>query len=314
MTLVRTLILALAVGALGAAPAPPPEDPQGQLVQELVVHARLPGPAWWRVSSGASTLWVLGVPAALPRGLKWDQTVLQRRLAKTGRLILPPTASFGPFDIFAAFGVAAKFRTPAPFEPTLPADLAARYAADAALLRQSPGHYDRWKPAAAGLIMVADFRKQAGLDANQPLNAIKAAASRQGVRAQPAATYPALPMARTLAAELSEPVNLACLTDALQEIEAGAGRVRAAAAAWAAGDVAGALTAERGYERCLAALPNGADLMRQTTADQTQALARALKSPGVSMAVVELRALLSQGGVLDRLRALGYVVQTPGED
>jgi hypothetical protein len=318
MTLARWPLLILALASLGAAPKPPPqppiEDPQGAVVPELVVRARTPGPAWWRVSSGASTVWVLGVPGALPKGQAWDASVLQRRLAKASRLILPPTASFGLLDVFGAFALNAKLRQSTPFEATLPPELAARFAADAALLRQKPGHYDRWKPAVAGLVMVGDFRKQAGLDGNQPVGAIRGQAARQGVRGQAAATYPALPMARMLAGELSAPVNLACLADALQEIEAGAGRVRAAAAAWAAGDVAGALTAERGYERCLAALPNGADLMRQTTADQTQALARALKSPGVSMAVVELRALLSQGGVLDRLRALGYVVQTPGED
>ena len=122
------------------------------------------------------------------------------------------------------------------------------------------------------------------------------------------------PMARSLAAELSQPVNLACLADGLQEIEAGAGRVRAAAAAWAAGDVAGALAAERGYERCLAALPDGAALVRRTMADETGAIAAALRTPGTTVAVVELRALLAQGGVLDALRARGYAVRTPGEE
>ncbi|MFI4935644.1 MAG: TraB/GumN family protein, partial [Caulobacterales bacterium] len=305
------LILALVIAANASAAAPPIEDPQANVVPDLVVQARSGGPAWWRVSSGAASVWVLGVPGALPRGLKWDQSALARRLNKARWLIVPPTASIGIGDIFGAFALQSKLKTPAPFEATLPSDLAARYLAAAALLRQKPGHYDRWKPAVAGLIMVGDFRRQAGLDGAQPVGAIRSAAARAGVRVQPAAAYKALPMARSLAAELSQPVNLACLGDALQEIEAGAARVRVAAAAWASGDVRAALTAERGYERCLAALPDGADLVRRGMADEAGAIARALRTPGITVAVVDLRSLLAQGGVLERLRAQGYAVKAP---
>jgi hypothetical protein len=33
-----------------------------------VVAAKLPGPAWWRISDGDTTIYVLGVLQALPRG------------------------------------------------------------------------------------------------------------------------------------------------------------------------------------------------------------------------------------------------------
>src|SRR5581483_9027346 len=230
------------------------------------------------------------------------------------RLILPPTASFGLFDIVGAFQVGAKLRAPDRIEGGLPPELARRFTADAALLKQAPAHYDRWKPAVAGLVMVGDFRRQSGLDPGQPLGAIRSAAARAGVRAQAAATYPAIPLMKTVAGELSTAVNEACLADALQEIEAGAGRVRAAAAAWASGDVAGALAAERGYERCVAALPDGAALARRTMADNAAALAAALRAGGKTVAVVQLRTLVAQGGVLDRLRSAGFTVRTPGEE
>ena len=41
---------------------------------------------------------------------------------------------------------------------------------------------------------------------------------------------------------------------------------------------------------------------------------RALKTPGHAIAVVPLRPLLAQGGVLDQLRAKGFTVTTPGEE
>jgi len=307
----RLATLLAAVLCLAAAPPSPP-DPEGQVVADLVVRAPSGGPAWWKVSSGGATVWVLGVPDALPKGLAWSDVVLDRRLNQASRVILPPVASFGLFDVFGALALNCKLRVKTPFEAALPPDLARRFAAGAAALRQSPARYDRWKPALAGLIMVADFRKVAALDGNQPLNQIRAAARRHQLRAAPAIAYPALPMARTLAGELTSQVNLACLSDALDEIEAGAGRVQASARAWAVGDTPGALAAERGFERCLAALPNGADLVHRTEADQASAIAKALQTPGVVVAVVELRPLLAQGGVLDRLRALGFTVKAPG--
>lgn len=307
----RALLAISALFLAGAAASPP--DPEGTVVADLVVRAPSGGPAWWKVSSPTSTVWVVGTPAALPKGLRWDDTVLDRRLTHANQVLLPPAARFGVLDVFGALALSGKLRGK-PFEAALPPDLARRYFAGAAALRQSPDHYDRWKPAVAGLLMVADFRKQAGLDANQPLNAIKAAAGRDRVKAAPAVTYPAMPMAKMLAAELSGDVNLACLADALHELEAGSERVKASAAAWSIGDVAGALGAERGFERCLAALPNGADLVRRTEADEAAAIAKALKAPGTAIAVVELRPLLAEGGVLDRLRAEGYAVRPPGAD
>jgi hypothetical protein len=77
--------------------------------------------------------------------------------------------------------------------------------------------------------------------------------------------------------------------------------------------VRGALAGERSYERCLNAAPGALAFDARAKADQAAAIAKALQRPGHSIAVVPLRTLLSQGGVLDRLRAEGFEVQTPGE-
>jgi len=49
-------------------------------------------------------------------------------------------------------------------------------------------------------------------------------------------------------------------------------------------------------------------------ADQVAAIEQALKKPGHAIAVVPLRPLLAQGGVLDQLRAKGYTITTPGDE
>ena len=115
------------------------------------------------------------------------------------------------------------------------------------------------------------------------------------------------------AASLSPAAQRACLDDALDEVEAGPAGARRAGAAWADGDVRGALNQERSYEKCLASLPGALNLDARFKADQAAAIERALAKPGHAVAVVQLRPLLSQGGVLDRLRSKGYTVKTPGE-
>src|SRR5258708_8810550 len=97
----RLTAFALAIGLSSLAStlpaaAPPIEDPQGAVVAELVVRAKLPGPAWWKVTSGGSTVWVLGVPGSLPKGLKWDVSVLARLLAAPPPPHPPPPAPPAP--------------------------------------------------------------------------------------------------------------------------------------------------------------------------------------------------------------------------
>ena len=73
-------------------------DPNETLVEELVVTARLPGPAWWRVSDADSTVYVMGVPSVIPKGSGWDPSVLERRLEGANLVILPSNVGFTPAE------------------------------------------------------------------------------------------------------------------------------------------------------------------------------------------------------------------------
>ena len=66
-----------------------PVDPDATLVEELVVVARDKGPAWWTVSNGTSTVYVLGAPSLAPKRTPWDTTTLERRLQGANEVILP---------------------------------------------------------------------------------------------------------------------------------------------------------------------------------------------------------------------------------
>ncbi|MDP2214311.1 TraB/GumN family protein [Phenylobacterium sp.] len=308
-------LLLLATPLVGAAQTPDslPQDPDAVLVEELVVTAREIGPAWWRVSDGDSTVYVMGVPSVIPKGSGWDASVLERRLEGANRVILPfNNASVNLLTAPGAVVSLVRLRSSSPFEESLGEPLRARFVAARTQAGQGADRYKTRNGMAAALLLVSDYRDAARLTAADPAKTIGRMAAARGIRVE-AKTYDAAPL---LAAVVRTPAEAqrACVLEALAAVEAGPGSAQAAARAWAWGQVREALGGERSYERCIAAAPGAADLDARLKADQTASIVAALRQPGHSIAVVQLRPLLAQGGVLDRLGALGYEIRTPAED
>lgn len=314
---ISAAVVALAAGAPSAQappPAPPalPADPDAVLVEELVVVGRLPGPAWWRVSDADSTVYVLGVPSVANKQLAWDRSQLERRLQGASQLIV----SVDPVKVrpLGAPGAAVNYlrlRSGKPFEAGLGGDAGARFVAARTRFGKPADRYRTNNALAASLLLIEDWLDHARLTTTDPAKPIRALARAYRVRVNEKA-YSAGPL---LGALIRTPraAGLACLEAVLDQVDAGPGQIQAASRAWAAGDVRGALSAERVYDRCLAAAPGAARLDARFKADQAAAIAAALDKPGHAVAVVQLRPLLSQGGVLDRLRAEGFTVKTPGD-
>jgi uncharacterized protein YbaP (TraB family) len=320
-TRLAILGLALALALAGPAAAqvpitparPDPRDPDAVIVEELVVTARDRGPAWWTVSNGTSTVWVLGVPTLAPKHMQWDRAAFERRLTGANAVTLP----YQDVRVRFATSVGAawnyvRLRSSTPFEETLDPAARARFAAARGRLGQPPKRYATKNPLAAGLLLLTDYRDRNGLTNTDPIKLIKIL-TRQ-------AKVPIRQRSYDIAPQLGAIVRTppadgrACLGEVMAQVEAGPGVTLEAARAWAEGDVRGALANERTYERCIALVPGAAAFDERTKADEAAEIAEALKRPGHSIAVVRLRPLLSQGGVLDRLRAQGFTVKTPGED
>jgi uncharacterized protein YbaP (TraB family) len=322
-TSLRSPLLALALAAVLAAPAaaqvpiaparPDPNDPDAVVVEELVVMGRRPGPAWWTVSNGDATVYVLGAPSLAPKRMEWDRALFERRLAGASRVILP----FQDLKVTVRGSLGAAFnflrlRGGGPFEATLDPAVRARFVAAREQLGQSADHYATRNPLAAGLRLATDYRERMALTTSDPTKLIKLLATRAKV---PIAqkSYDIGPL---MGAILRTPqaAGRACFDEVLAQVEAGPGVTRAAARAWAQGDVRGALGNERTYERCIALAPGAQAFDARVKADQVADIEQALKAPGHAIAVVPLRPLLAQGGVLDQLRAKGFAVKTPGEE
>lgn len=294
------------------APAPPPADPNEVLVDELVVVARWGGPAWWRVSDADTTVYVLGVPSVAPKGLDWDKQTLERRLAGADEVILPfnnvgVSAVGVPGALFNLMRLKGK-----PIEDSLPEALRSRFVAGRTAIGQPAKRYGYRNELAAGILLISDYRDHAHLTAADPGKTIARMAKARKIKTV-SKTYDLGPV---MGAAIRTPAaaQRTCLVNALDELETGGAGVRRAAEGWAQGDVITALGAERGYERCINATPGALKLDARLKADQAAAIARALDKPGHSVAVVQLRPLLAEGGVLDRLRAQGFTVKTPGDE
>jgi uncharacterized protein YbaP (TraB family) len=316
-------LFAFAAALITAAPAPaeepvvpltvaPAVDPDATLVEELVVTARLPGPAWWRVSKGDSMVYVLGSPSLAPERMQWDRAIFENRLKGANAVILPYRGlrvklKGAPGALIAYM----KLKSSTHFEDTLPPALKARFVAVREKIGQPPKRYGTKNPLAAGVMLAGDYREASDLTDSDPTKLIRYLAQQAGVKVEQK-TYDVGPLLRGML-KTSYAGGMACLEEVLAEAEAGSAATRAAAKAWADGDVRAALNAERSYERCLNAAPGAVAFDTRAKKDQADAIAEALKKPGHSIALVQLRPLLSQGGVLDRLRAQGYEIKTPGD-
>lgn len=306
------LVLSWAPAAAQAPPAPI-DDPDAVLVEELVVRGRLPGPAWWRVSDADTTVYVLGVPSLAPKRMQWDRAIFERRLEGANVVILP----FMDVRVKVASSVGVGFnllrlRSSGPFENRLDPATRARFVAVRERLGHDAGRYSTSNPLAAGVQLALDYRDRSELTNSDPKKLVEYLARQKGVRIVEK-KYDLGPQLGRIIRTPPE-VGRTCFDEVLAQAEAGPGVTHAAARAWAEGDVAGALANERTYERCLAVISGGRSYDERTKADTSAAIAAALQTPGHAIALVPLRPLLAQGGVLDRLRGQGLTVKTPGEE
>lgn len=305
---------ALAWGAAqGAAAQLRIEDPDANIVEELVIQAKEPGPAWWKVSDDDTTVYILGIiDDRVPAGVTWDRRFLDRRLKGANSLIVGTRISMKAkiSDVPALLRVRKQLKSKTPPEASLPEPLRLRFVAARERIGQPAGRYVGWGPMLAGQMLLEDARKRQG--ATPVVDTILKAARREKVKLVDPARYDAMPFLRTAMASLTPQLQEQCLALALNDAEASPARVRAAAQGWARGDVAAALTEPRSFEKCLLLLGGGADLWRRVVRDNAAAIATALDKPGHAVAIVSLRPLLAEGGVIQTLEARGLEVEGGG--
>ncbi|WP_310217323.1 TraB/GumN family protein [Caulobacter sp. BE264] len=292
-----------------------PVDSQANLVEELIVNARLPGPAWWKVSDGDTNVYVMGVPAFAPQKLDFDDSVLRRRLDGANVLIIGQEPEVRILSLLALIpGRGKPFIMDRPMRDTLPPELRARLEKQLAKRAKPLTEYDELKPALAGFIIANDRSGNVSITIGDLTDRIQKLAKSKDIAVQPRIKklddYDLIGMVKSLG-EAPQPLQELCLDAGLKEAENGLAGVRETADQWAEGQVKAVVAAERGYQRCLASTPWIARQFEDGQDDAVGAITSALKKPGKAVAVIELRSLLTEGGVLDRLRGKGFTVTAP---
>ena len=316
---IASLGWAAALAAMLAASAPAAvqprraiEDPEAAIVADLVVMARERGPAWWRVKDADTTVYILGTPGGpMPPGIAWDRNVLERRMKGAHSVVMGAALTAGLRDLPALLRARSTLRSKTPMEDGLAPPLRARFVAARERLGKPADRYSGWQPVVAGQLLVQDA--YAGKGSIRVEDVVRDLARKHGAPTRGAARYPQTPFLNAPVASLTPQVQRDCLEGALEDVDAGAQRMRRSFEGWAVGDVEAALTEPRSFDRCLLVLSGGANLWRSATRDNANDIAEALKTPGHAVAVVNLRRLLAEEGVIAQLEARGLKVIGPAE-
>lgn len=302
------LALGLVLSGPGRAAPPPSADPEATVVEEFVVTARHPAPAWWRVEKGGSTVWILGVlDAPLPKDVTWRRDELDEHLKGASALIVGPRLHAGLEDIFGLIKLYGMLRTD-DMEAALDPTQRARFVADREKLGKGPEPYAHWRPMIAGQMLLRDTRPQASADVGRQ---VRAEAAKRGTPVKAAGEYDFIPFAKAALMSLTPASEGECLGAALDDAEVGEAVYRQAAAGWARGDVGAALAVPRRFDRCLLAMAGGPELWRRSTDDLADAIVGALDKPGHAVATVPLRRLVAKDGLIESLKARGLTVIGP---
>jgi uncharacterized protein YbaP (TraB family) len=257
----------------------------------------------------------MGMPAFAPKKLDFDDSVLRRRLDGSNVLILGQEPEVRILSLLGLIpGKGKQFTMAKPMRDTLSPDLRARLETRLKAQGKPLSEYDDIKPALAGFVVANDRGGGVTITLGSLTDRIRDLAKGKTVAVQPRVKklddYDLIGMVKSLA-EAPQPLQELCLDAGLKEADNGLASVRETAEQWAEGQVREVVSAERGYQRCLASTPWIARQFKDGQDDAVGAITSALKKPGKAVAVIELRSLLTEGGVLDRLRAKGFTVTAP---
>lgn len=302
---------------LAAAPAAAQTDalPEWSQVETVVVNADEGGPAMWQVSRGDSHVWILGAVQPLPEGLQWNSARLEKVVTGARAIYTQPRASAGILGgiwFFLTNRDAIYLPGDDKVEGVLPEPLLGRFMAARKEAGKDADRYEDYRLPIAALMLESDVLKERGFAGDVFEDRLRKIARNAGVAMRPIADYDALKMLKELP-KLSAEQNLACVNDALDDIDQLRASARPSAEAWADGDLAALMAAYRQsrFERCLAAVSTARALWERSVRDTLAKVDDALSKPGKVLIVVGIDALLRKNGVLERLRAKGFTVDDP---
>jgi hypothetical protein len=315
----RVMFLVLSIAALSLDAAAQETRPaENWAAPEIVEVQAAPGPAVWHLTRGDSEVWILGTVGSMPDGLTWNKNYLGELLDGARAILLPPRPSIGVFEgAWFLITNGSKFSLPRgqSLEPSLSAELRARFIATREHLGQDENRYKTDTPLRAALRLQQDLQDKLDLTRDEPRDTIDRLARTKHVPSAPIARYEVLDAAEDVL-KLNPEQQRVCLAQSVEDVDRQIVHAVPAAQAWAIGDLKD-LKANYGESRLVncvvAAVHSVANISERDVADYTAAINAALDKPGKTIAVIDIGPLLRRGGVLERLQALQVVIEGPAQ-
>lgn len=310
MTRILISGLAAASVALGAAPALAQQTAPTQSENSIVVTAQRSGAPMWTIDTPTGTVILVGEIRAVPKSTPWFPDRLEEATKEADRVIIRAAPKFSPGDVFRLIfrggkftklpdkGVAADYLSP---------DQRARLAA---LEAEYDKDYDRGSFLMTAFDLLArrlDFDDETTDDAT---DVVKKAAEKGDVEILRPERFRGEDLLDNLA-EADPASHIPCLEAAMGATEAGQSIIEARGAAWRRYDVPEVMAnpLEVALGQCWPWADN--ELGTEIRDQWTGMIADAANSTGTTVAVVPLRVLAEEEGVLDRLEAQGFAIYGP---
>ncbi len=303
------------------------------VVEKVVVIGRSPGAPLWKVRKDRHVLWIFGTPELIPRDLEWRSDEIDHAIALSQEFLLPPSAEIrysSPLGALRAKRLISHWNenpNSETLQDVLPADLYRLFSTAKNRYAPKKDGLEDLRPSRAADKLFDIAAESADLTSDRKIReALKKQAKRNGARVVWSSAYSKLkrvkPQLETMGS-FSDEAELACLKAKLDGLEAQLREMTANARAWADGDIdplreqhsrpgpgaACAMTALMQEE-----LPPEIQELQVRASDLwLESVDRALVNNESTFAVLPLRELLNDEGLLARLREKGYVVEEPSK-
>lgn len=306
MKRLRAFVLLAAAASLAIPPAAQAQESANQ----IVVTAQRSGAPMWTIDTPTGTVILVGEIRAVPKSTPWQPDRLEEATEQSDRVIIRARPKFSPGDVFRLIfrgGRITKLPDRTVAGDYLTSEQRARLAA---LEAQYDIDYDRRSFLMTSFDLLArrlDFDDETTDDATE---VVKDAADDADVDILRPERFRGEDLLDNLAA--AEPAShIPCLQAAMAATEAGQEIIEQRGRDWRSFDIPAVMAnpLEIALGTCW---PWADDEIGEEIRDQwTQMIADASQAQGTTLAVVPLRVLAENDGVLDQLEARGFTIGGP---
>ena len=328
--LIAVLLFTASIGSADELSTPAAAVDIGTL-DTIVVSGEQPGPGLWKVSKGDHVLWILGTLSPLPEKMTWTASEIDATIADSQEVILGPSANFSVKGgmirgLFLLPSLLSARNNPGKEKlvDVVPADLYARWIVLKHKYIGKDNGIEKRRPIFAAQELYTKAIERSGLSLDNDVGkTVRKAARRNKVEVIEPRIELRIEAPGAAVKEFKKTTldDLDCFAETMSRLETDIEMMKLRANAWALGDIEALqgmpytdqmqACADAVLKASIAEDRGFADLRERLATVWLEAVESALDKNPSTFAVLPLRHLLSDDGLLARLRARGYSVDAP---